>query len=204
MPKVSEAYLKARRDQVLDAAWACFGRKGYHETTMQDICREAGVSYGVLYRYFESKEDILRATSERAQAETVGRVAGAREQAASPMETLSDLGAAVFQSFYDPNFETAAKVHLETLPEVLRRPDVLASLRGEIAAWRTAMTHLLSDGRDSGHLSPELNPEGVALLLMCVYEGLRVHRLIDPEAFDPQKVLDALGGLFAAQDIHKD
>src|SRR3989304_6177982 len=56
MPKVTEAHLEARRSQILDAAWTCFARKGYHQATMQDICQESGLSPGAIYRYFESKE----------------------------------------------------------------------------------------------------------------------------------------------------
>ena len=63
MPKVTEAHLEARRSQILDAAWTCFARKGYHQATMQDICQESGLSPGAIYRYFESKEAILKAFS---------------------------------------------------------------------------------------------------------------------------------------------
>src|SRR5207247_9916699 len=65
MPKVSDAYLEARRAEILDAAWRCLADKGYHQTTMQDVCEESGLSYGAIYRYFASKEDILIAIFER-------------------------------------------------------------------------------------------------------------------------------------------
>ena len=37
MSRVTEAHIEARRNQITSAAWACFARKGYHQTTMQDI-----------------------------------------------------------------------------------------------------------------------------------------------------------------------
>ena len=52
MPKVTEAHLEARRQQILDAASACFSRQGFHQTTMQGICREVDLSPGAVYRYF--------------------------------------------------------------------------------------------------------------------------------------------------------
>jgi AcrR family transcriptional regulator len=55
MPKVTEAHLEARRQQILDAALACFSRRGFHQSTMQDICQEAELSPGAVYRYFRSK-----------------------------------------------------------------------------------------------------------------------------------------------------
>ena len=58
MPKVSDAYLAARRRQILDAAAACFARDGFHRTSMQDIVRESGISAGLVYRYFAGKEAV--------------------------------------------------------------------------------------------------------------------------------------------------
>jgi hypothetical protein len=48
MPKVTEAHLEARRRQIVDAAAACFSQRGFHQTTMQDICKQAALSPGRL------------------------------------------------------------------------------------------------------------------------------------------------------------
>ena len=50
---------EARRAQILEAALRCFSDKGYHETTMDDLAREAGLSKGSLYWYFPSKEEFF-------------------------------------------------------------------------------------------------------------------------------------------------
>jgi AcrR family transcriptional regulator len=41
-----------RRRQILEAAAVCFRRRGFHQATMQEICSEAGISPGALYRFF--------------------------------------------------------------------------------------------------------------------------------------------------------
>ena len=48
-----------RRDEILGAAQRCFVRSGFHGASMQDICAEAGMSPGNLYRYFPSKEALI-------------------------------------------------------------------------------------------------------------------------------------------------
>src|SRR5512140_961015 len=58
-----------RRDDILEAAERCFVRSGFHQTSMQDICAEAGMSAGNLYRYFPSKEAIIAGICERNRAE---------------------------------------------------------------------------------------------------------------------------------------
>ncbi len=64
MPRVSDEHLAARRQQILEAAWRCFARHGFHETSMQDVFAEAGLSAGAVYRYFPSKADLVRTTAE--------------------------------------------------------------------------------------------------------------------------------------------
>ncbi|MBM2622199.1 TetR/AcrR family transcriptional regulator [Actinoplanes sp. LDG1-06] len=64
MPRVSEQHLTARREQILAAARACFLRKGLHNTSMQDLIKEAGLSVGAVYRYFKSKDEIIAAIAE--------------------------------------------------------------------------------------------------------------------------------------------
>ena len=63
MPKLKPDTQRARREHILDAALTCFARGGFHATTMQAICREAGVSPGALYVYFDSKEALIAGLS---------------------------------------------------------------------------------------------------------------------------------------------
>lgn len=48
-----------RRNQIMDAATALFRKKGFHATTMREICKDSGVNKGSFYDYFGGKEDIL-------------------------------------------------------------------------------------------------------------------------------------------------
>src|SRR5947199_1507598 len=48
-----------KRRQILDAAIRVFARQGFHACRVSDVADEAGVAYGLVYHYFESKEEIL-------------------------------------------------------------------------------------------------------------------------------------------------
>ncbi len=50
----------ASRQKILEAALELFGTKGYANTTITDIVKKASISKGLVYHYFESKEDILK------------------------------------------------------------------------------------------------------------------------------------------------
>jgi len=69
VPKVTEEHLRARKQQIVDAAFLCFARKGFHPSTMQDICSEAGLSAGAVYRYFASKEEIIQSACDACGAD---------------------------------------------------------------------------------------------------------------------------------------
>lgn len=61
MPVISPQRMQDRRDSILAAAREAFARSGFRETSVADIARSAGVSDGLVYRYFDSKRDLLRA-----------------------------------------------------------------------------------------------------------------------------------------------
>jgi TetR/AcrR family fatty acid metabolism transcriptional regulator len=48
-----------RRRQILDAAIRVFARKGFNDCRVSDIAREAEVAYGLVYHYFDSKDQVL-------------------------------------------------------------------------------------------------------------------------------------------------
>ena len=66
MPKVAQAHLDARRQQIVDAARARFAAHGFARTSMADIVAESGLSTGAIYRYFASKDEIVVAVCEQA------------------------------------------------------------------------------------------------------------------------------------------
>jgi AcrR family transcriptional regulator len=59
-PAISEQEKSLRRDEILAAAKKVFARNGFHATTIADIAKEAGLAYGSVYWYFDSKDDLFR------------------------------------------------------------------------------------------------------------------------------------------------
>ena len=63
MPRTPEQYDKIRQDRksaILDAALHVFAEESYHSASVSKIAKKAGVSKGLMYNYFESKEDLLK------------------------------------------------------------------------------------------------------------------------------------------------
>jgi AcrR family transcriptional regulator len=79
---VRDLVVRARREQILEAATRVFAEKGFRRATTREVAREAGVSEGTIYNYFEDKDDLLMAILHRLN-ETERRVEDFEEGAAS-------------------------------------------------------------------------------------------------------------------------
>ncbi len=200
MPKVTNAHLEARREQILDAAWACFARRGYHETRMQDICQESGLSPGAIYRYFASKEAIIKAVYDRHREWTRDVLEMARSQAQGPLDTLEVIGETMWLSFFnDPAFETMTRVEIEHWAEVIRDKELLENRRKELTFWRTLVTQLLTEAQKVGQLRANVDPASLASLFICAHEGLRHFRLVDPGSFQPERLFELIRALMSEE-----
>ncbi len=74
---------RTRRD-ILKAARTLFSRKGYAETSMEQVAARAGVSRGPLYHYFSDKQDLFRAVFEEVESELAARVIAGSDIRANP------------------------------------------------------------------------------------------------------------------------
>lgn len=177
MPRVSDEYLEQRRQQILDAARRCFARQGFHETTMQDVFAESGLSAGAVYRYFKTKDDLIQAIS----ASTLGQLGTVIEDALAgdPLPGLDEIAArvaAAAQELSGPDGAArtgpaawAAALHDPKVTVIVR--DVFGALRTE---WATAVRRMVQDGR----LAADTDVEAAASALFALLPGFLLQYLI--------------------------
>ena len=65
---VRDLVVRARREQIIDAATRVFAEKGFRRATTREVARAAGVSEGTIYNYFEDKDALLLAILDRLNA----------------------------------------------------------------------------------------------------------------------------------------
>ncbi|MFJ7437415.1 TetR/AcrR family transcriptional regulator [Methylorubrum thiocyanatum] len=162
----------ARREHILDAAEACFVRNGFHRTTMQDLAREASMSPGNIYRYFDSKEAVVLGLAER------DRVRGA--VLVEAMERAGDKRAVlmgVLARFFFEITREAAILRLDVWAEASRNPAIGAMVeRGdeEGRTWLIAMF-------DAIKTSPECDPAALFDAVAPLMKGIIVSRALAPD-----------------------
>ena len=191
MPKLKPDVQRARSEHILDAAERCFARTGFHRTSIHDICKDAGISPGALYVYFDSKEALIAGISERDRAEFADRLA-ALATAPDFLEALRVLGEKYFlEEPVDTN-----RMCIDIGLESTRNPRV-----GEIHQRFDrfiveSFEKLFQKLKDEGRIAPTLDIPTVAKVFMVISDGMFWRRAVDP-AFNPQEVMAAVMQLIA-------
>src|SRR5205807_2857955 len=102
MPKISDEVRSERRQGLIEAAWRCASRQGYHAMTVDDVCIEAGVSKGAFYGYFDSKQHLLLTLLEEDAIEVDDIIADLAERQMEPVERLRAFAQAMVEHASDP------------------------------------------------------------------------------------------------------
>jgi len=163
---------EAQQHRILTAAMNCFARSGFHKASMQDICAEAGMSAGNLYRYFRSKESIIAAIAEM---ERVRNAAAFEllERAEDPVRGLTDLARAFLREIHG---REAPALCTEIIAEALRNPEIRAMFERNINEAHAACAKALRRGVAQGQIDPDLDIDVTVRMLMALGDGIIAHR----------------------------
>jgi AcrR family transcriptional regulator len=170
MPKVTEQYLDARREHILDAARRCFLRNGFHATSMQDLFAEAGLSSGAVYRYFASKDDMILAIAESNLREIVAMIAAVAQQ---PQGGSVGAGLAAATELVRAKHEQdgLAGLGVQVWAEALRNPPLGDQIRRLLTQERAEVTELVRQHQASGDLPAQTPAADLASTFLCIMPG---------------------------------
>jgi TetR/AcrR family transcriptional regulator, repressor for uid operon len=161
----------SRRDRVLDAAEVCFVRNGFHRTTMQDLAREAQMSAGNIYRYFDSKESVVLGLAERAKSDAMAFV----ETFADSQNRRAVLSGIIDRHYVSLPYE-AAVLCVDLWSEATRNPvlaDMMRQFEQEERAWFVDMFGALAKSADC-------SAEDAFAVIYTILKGVIVSKAVDP------------------------
>jgi AcrR family transcriptional regulator len=185
VPRVSEAHLAARRQQILDAARRCFLRNGFHNASMQDVIAEAELSVGAVYRYFRSKTEIIAAIAEGYATEVSTDLVAL---SADPWRGLADVmeqAIGIVEANSGP--DGVLRLAVQVWAEALRDEAVGAVAAGIYGSLQENFTRIARHAVRHGDLPPDADPEAVGPALFSLLLGYALQRLLtgrpDPEGY---------------------
>jgi TetR/AcrR family transcriptional regulator, fatty acid metabolism regulator protein len=150
-----------RRRQLLEAAVKVFAKKGFHAARVGDIAEEAGVAYGLVYHYFDSKEELLETIFRTTWTEMLARVREVEAAGVPASEAVRQVTALLLRTWRrDPDLVRVL------VREVTRNQHVQREIE-EIAAAMAALEGIVRRGQESGEFRPELD----ARLAAAVFYG---------------------------------
>jgi AcrR family transcriptional regulator len=172
---VSDEDKGLRREEILAAAKVVFAERGFHQTAIADIARAANLSYGSVYWYFDSKEALFQALTEREEEALWRHVGSSLEEGNDgddPQRTLIRGVRATFE-FFAADPAAARLLSFERFTDDIERLIVDAQRRGVVVdapprVLAFSVAALISSV--AGHLAaePGLGPDATAEVVVSL------------------------------------
>lgn len=171
-----------RRSQILEAAMACFAKRGFHQASMHDISAEAGISVGLIYRYFENKEAVISAMADSHKRQ-IQELLEQAHQAPTLLESLEILFTAHCCED-QPQIQSAFVVDLYA--EAARHPRLKELVRDILETAMQGVTALVARAPEAQNAPQHLTPRELVELMFAVSRGMLMRDILETER-DPVK-----------------
>ncbi|MEZ5590093.1 MAG: TetR/AcrR family transcriptional regulator [Gammaproteobacteria bacterium] len=178
---------RLRRQQVLDAAAACFREYGFHGASISQISKAAGMSAGHIYHFFDNKEAIIGAIVEQKVERSIEMITRF-ESEADVFGTMVERMDTGLEDKTDPEF---VGLWLEVLAEAARNPEIARIVQTADQKMRERVTRLEKIARQSRCIDSQIKPEAVAEVIMALLEGLG-NRIVQNPDMDKDEVIKVL------------
>jgi TetR/AcrR family transcriptional regulator, repressor for uid operon len=177
MPQPQTDSSSDRRTQILDAALVCFAKRGFHQASMHDISAEAGISVGLIYRYFENKDAVISAMADRHKQE-IHEVLERAQQAPTLLESLEILFTA--HCCEDAPQVVSAFV-VDLYAEASRNQRVADLVRDVLQTAMNGVTDLIARSPEAESAAHGLKPHEQAELIFAVSRGMLMRDVLQPQ-----------------------
>jgi len=176
---------REKRRVILRAAITVFARHGYHTSRVADVAREAGVAYGLVYHYFQSKEDLLETIFRRTWSRMLEAVQEVEQEEATAREQLASVARIVLGAWQaDPDL-------VRVLVREIARSPQLGNEVDEVEHAFAALERIVARGQQRGELRADVDPRLAAWILYGALEEILTGWVFDRLPAGPEDVARA-------------
>ncbi|ADB34257.1 transcriptional regulator, TetR family [Kribbella flavida DSM 17836] len=179
MPKVSDEYRLARRQQIVAAGRRCVSAHGFHKTTMADVIRESELSAGAVYGYFKSKDEIVAAIADEAlgTVDELFRTILADERPLAPAEVMRTILEHVITLAERPGGDVT-RIALQAWAEAVHNTAIAALAREKYTLVRNHYVTVVRRAQADGTVDPDVDADHVGQVLFGMLPGFVLQRLV--------------------------
>lgn len=165
-----------RQEQILQAAMKVFARRGMAAAKISDIASEAGLSHGLVYHYFKSKEEIFFTLVKKALRGSASVIQYAQQQEGSPLQKLRWLTQMILQNITGEGaYLFLIMMQAFTSDEI---PEEVKQMMDDELAFSAikATLPLIKAGQLTGEILQD-DPEILAVLYYSFIQGLAISKI---------------------------
>jgi AcrR family transcriptional regulator len=177
-----------RRAQIMQAALACFARKGYHRTTMDDIVAESGLSKGTLYWYFKSKDDLFMSLVKSFFLDMRQDIGVILERYTTASSKLRAMAQGFVESFRA--IEDVFNVFVEFWMQSSLSAELNQLFSNILVQYREVIAGIIAEGIGTGEFKA-VDASQLAWAVMAVYDGLAFYMMLMPDEVDVDQASQA-------------
>jgi AcrR family transcriptional regulator len=181
MPRTSAAHAVEMRHRILEGAHRAMLAGGYRGTTMPAIAAEADVSVGLLYRYFDSKEELYLAMCEAVTQAQLDELAAQMGQITDPRERLARAVGYFVESL---EAERWGAIVTTGWAEADVNPQLRDLLRRRCDQIRAFAAMFLREAVANGEVEPGIDVEELSLAATMLMDGVIAHQAEAGDRFD--------------------
>jgi TetR/AcrR family transcriptional regulator, fatty acid metabolism regulator protein len=157
-----------KRRLILDAAIRVFARRGFHHCRVSDVADEAGVAYGLVYHYFDSKDQMLNELFSERWALLLAASEEVDLQGGSPREKLAGVAGFIIDSYrHDPELMKVIIVEVTRAANSFGRTHLT-----EINQAYDWVAKIVADAQAEGRFRDDVEPQFAAMLFYGAIEQL--------------------------------
>lgn len=188
--------------KVLKVATHLINKKGFKNTSINEIIRATGVKKGNLYFHFPSKEHIGLAILREVEADFFQFLLG-NLRGKGPLEKLSSFFDAVLEKHKKTKFIGGCIVGNFALEMSDSNPQFSNAVEEIFSKWGTVLTGLLIEARESGELITDISPRVLAKHIVATIEGAIMMARVSKSERDLKDCLNSLRALLGIKEKGK-
>jgi TetR/AcrR family fatty acid metabolism transcriptional regulator len=165
---MAEPAVVDKRRAILDAAIRVFARQGFHNARVSDVAAEAGVAYGLVYHYFDSKDQMLNELFSERWSLLLDAGRDADRTLGSPREKLTAIAGFIIESYrHDPELMKVIIVEVTRAANSFGRTHL-----AEIREAYEQIEKIVGDAQRAGEFRDEVSPAFASMLFYGAIEQL--------------------------------